>query len=94
MGRQIYFDGPPNKALDSDRRTIQHPAMNIGTLISDAGGIRQLADRLGVNRTTVYDWIRNGCIPTDRVAQVAGEFGIALDVAWCLSRAALPATPS
>ena len=45
--------------------------MNVHDLIAKAGGVQQLADKLGVARTTVIDWRVAGLIPGSRVAQIA-----------------------
>jgi hypothetical protein len=51
--------------------------MDIQTLIDRAGGTPQrLGDLLGVARTTVLDWKRNGCIPGTRVVQISMILGI------------------
>lgn len=45
--------------------------MDVHELIARAGGVQQLADKLGVARTTVLDWRVAGLIPGSRVAQIA-----------------------
>jgi len=45
--------------------------MDVHGLIARAGGVQQLADKLGVARTTVIDWRVAGMIPGSRVAQIA-----------------------
>lgn len=39
----------------------------------------ELAQRLGVNRTTVYHWLRNGRIPSDQLVQMADLFQCSVD---------------
>lgn len=50
--------------------------MDIDTLIQRGGGVRPLAKRLNVARTTVLDWKRLGTIPATRVNQISGELKI------------------
>ena len=45
--------------------------MDVNTLIERAGGIEELAKRLGVHRVTVYDWKRQKVIPANRVTQIS-----------------------
>jgi transposase len=50
--------------------------MDVNTLIERAGGIEELAKRLGVHRVTVYDWKRLKAIPANRVKQVSHATGL------------------
>ena len=50
--------------------------MDVHGLIAKAGGVQQLADRLGVARTTVIDWRVAGMIPGSRLAQIAATLKI------------------
>ena len=50
--------------------------MDVHGLIEKAGGVQQLADRLGVARTTVIDWRVAGMIPGSRLAQIAATLKI------------------
>lgn len=51
--------------------------MDVLSLISRAGGVVLLAQRLGVSRTTVLGWRKNGVVPGHRLGQIAAEFHIA-----------------
>jgi hypothetical protein len=51
--------------------------MDVLGLISRAGGVVLLAQRLGVSRTTVLGWRKSGVIPGHRLGQIAVEFHIA-----------------
>jgi len=50
--------------------------MDVQSLIDHAGGTAELASLLGVARTTVLDWKRDGLIPGSRLAQICSVFGI------------------
>jgi len=50
--------------------------MDVEGIIERAGGAVELAKRLGVARTTVLDWRRDGMVPGARIAQIADEFDI------------------
>jgi transcriptional regulator with XRE-family HTH domain len=54
--------------------------MDVQTLIEKAGTAVELANRLGVARTTVLDWRRIGSIPGNRVTQISAEFDIPVDL--------------
>lgn len=50
--------------------------MNIEKLIEKAGGIKTVADQLGVTTQTIYNWCRQGYIPLMRIRDVAALAGI------------------
>lgn len=50
--------------------------MGVEDIIAMAGGAVELAKRLGVARTTVLDWRRDGMVPGARIAQISDEFDI------------------
>lgn len=60
--------------------------MNVRTIIADAGGPDALADKLGVDRSTVYDWQRNGMFPPARLVELHRALGIGLDKLTGLTR--------
>jgi transposase-like protein len=51
--------------------------MDVEDIISRAGGTVELAKRLGVHRTTVLDWRRDGRLPGSRIGQISEALGIA-----------------
>ena len=68
--------------------------MDIPTLIEMAGGPDRLADRLGIARTTIYDWKRLGFVPGNRIPQISSELGIAAADLMPLVRTPEPRTAS
>lgn len=50
--------------------------MNVITLIERAGGVPQLAARLGISRPTVLGWRAAGFVPGSRIAQISAELDI------------------
>lgn len=50
--------------------------MDVEAIIAMAGGVVELAKRLGVGRTTVLDWRKDGRLPGGRIAQISDEFDI------------------
>jgi len=54
-------------------------ALTVDALIEMAGGIIPLGQRLGVARTTIYDWKRDGVIPGTRIGQISREFNLLAD---------------
>ena len=68
--------------------------MDVKSLIALAGGIEKLADRLGVNRVTVYDWRRSGKIPANRIGQISKEFSLPVDEVLKLAPEPKPAVPA
>jgi hypothetical protein len=67
--------------------------MDIQALIEKAGGVPALGKRLGVARTTVLDWKRDGKIPGNRVAQIAAELKVDAGELLPLVRPAKAAAP-
>ena len=45
--------------------------MDVQTLVDKAGGPAEFAEVAGVARTTVYDWIKAGFVPGNRVAEIS-----------------------
>lgn len=45
--------------------------MDVQTIIDTAGGVIQLAEKLGVSRTTILGWKKEKFIPANRVAQIS-----------------------
>lgn len=61
--------------------------MNVDAFLSNGGGVNAVAEKLGVDRSTVYDWKRNKAIPASRVAEVHAKFGIPVEVLLKLTKA-------
>lgn len=53
--------------------------MDVDGLIEKAGGLDQLAEQLGVARTTVSDWKRLGFLPGSRIPQIMDVLGVKPD---------------
>ncbi len=60
--------------------------MDVRTIITDAGGPDALADKLGIDRSTVYDWRRNDMFPSARLVELHQALGIGLDKLSGLTR--------
>jgi DNA-binding Xre family transcriptional regulator len=50
--------------------------MDVQSLIEKAGGTVELANLLGVARTTVLDWKRDGLIPGSRLVQICAVLDV------------------
>ena len=50
--------------------------MDVEGIIAKAGGTVELAELLGVDRTTVLTWKRDGLIPGSRIGQIFDALGI------------------
>ena len=63
--------------------------MDVNTIIEQHGGILALAEKVGVDRATVYDWKRSKFFPASRIAQIHATLGI--DLATLVSLTKPPA---
>jgi transcriptional regulator with XRE-family HTH domain len=61
-------------------------AMDVTTLIKQAGGVNALARRLGVSHPTICDWRRSGSIPAGRMFQVSHELDVPIETLAALIR--------
>lgn len=50
--------------------------MRVETIIEKAGGVRAVAEELGVTTQSIYKWQRDGYIPIKRMREVAALAGI------------------
>lgn len=60
--------------------------MDVQKLITNAGGVGKLAQRLGVKHSTVCDWKRTGWVPGNRVSQISKELGVSASEVLTLVR--------
>ena len=64
--------------------------MDVDTIIERGGGILAVAEKVGVDRATVYDWKRNKALPASRVAQIHTALGVDLAVLIGLTKPPAP----
>lgn len=54
------------------------PAMDVLALIELAGGTKPLANKLGVDHSTVRGWKRDGVVPAKHIGQIHRKMGVPL----------------
>jgi len=64
--------------------------MDIDTIIEQGGGVEAVAEKVGVDRASVYDWKRKKALPASRVARIHEVLGVDLAVLIGLTKPPAP----